>query len=289
MIEVSIGLPVYNGAHLLRRALDSLLGQDFGDFELIISDNASTDDTRDICEDYARRDRRIRYSRNARNLGVMPNFHCVRGLASADYFMWASHDDVWSANYVGALARRLDANESAVLSAGCTQYVTESGEPDPLPMNHAPPSQVVPTEELVTQLLREHPTSWFYGLYRRVALGHLVRNLERFPVWGGDMLFLLDCCLNHDVVGDESAVIFKHNNRASRYRPITPRQRTAWQFAFAAGVAESFATTRLPLRRRWTLRAEVQRYLRERVFNKSLRGTARQWARAALAVGRGDE
>jgi len=286
---VSIGLPVYNGGPMLERALKSLLAQDFGDFELIISDNASTDSTQALSAAYARNDPRIRYSRNERNIGVMPNFNRVRELATAEYFMWASHDDTWSSNYVGALVQLLEQNDSPVLSAGRTEYVTETGERDPLPMTHAPPSSIVATEELIVQLLEEHPTSWFYGIYRRAALPDLVGNFDRFPVWGGDVLFLLDCCLNHDVVGDDTAVIYKMNNRESRYRPITPRQRTAWQFAFATGLVRVMAESKLPWSRKLALRSNFLRYGRKRVFSASLRSTARQWVRAAAAVGRGDE
>lgn len=66
---ISIGLPVYNGERHIRQALDSLLAQNYGDFELIISDNASTDETQQICLEYAARDERIRYYRNERDMG----------------------------------------------------------------------------------------------------------------------------------------------------------------------------------------------------------------------------
>jgi glycosyltransferase involved in cell wall biosynthesis len=89
---VSIGFPVYNGARSVGRALDSILAQDFEDFELIISDNASTDDTERICEAYAKRDRRIRYFRNATNIGVSPNHDRVFELSRGRYFAWAAHD-----------------------------------------------------------------------------------------------------------------------------------------------------------------------------------------------------
>jgi glycosyltransferase involved in cell wall biosynthesis len=91
--RVSIGLPVYNGERYLTEALDSILAQDFCDFELIISDNASTDATRDICETYARRDPRITYSRMPENLGAAPNYNRVFHMSTGDFFKWAAHDD----------------------------------------------------------------------------------------------------------------------------------------------------------------------------------------------------
>ena len=71
--RLSVGLPVYNGADYLAESLDALLGQTFEDFELIISDNASTDGTADICQQYAKQDSRIRYFRQPRNIGLAPN------------------------------------------------------------------------------------------------------------------------------------------------------------------------------------------------------------------------
>ncbi|MDB4278686.1 glycosyltransferase [Deltaproteobacteria bacterium] len=91
--RVSIGLPVYNGERHLAEALDSILAQDFGDFELIISDNASTDATQDICEAYARRDPRITYSRLPENVGAARNYNRTYHMSTGRLFKWAAHDD----------------------------------------------------------------------------------------------------------------------------------------------------------------------------------------------------
>lgn len=101
--KVSIGLPVYNGARYVREALDSLLAQTFTDFELIVSDNASTDETEGICREYAARDSRIRYIRQPVNRGAMGNFLFVLEEARGPYFMWAAGDDRWDPRWVGAL------------------------------------------------------------------------------------------------------------------------------------------------------------------------------------------
>src|ERR1700730_925514 len=90
---VSIGMPVYNGERFVRQALESFLVQDYENFELIISDNASTDTTSKICQRYADRDARIRYLRNETNLGISPNHKRVLEMARGDYFKWAAHDD----------------------------------------------------------------------------------------------------------------------------------------------------------------------------------------------------
>src|SRR6185369_4346332 len=94
--SVSIGLPVYNGVNYLRQALDSLLAQTFGDWELILSDNGSTDATESICREFAARDGRIRYLREPVNRGATWNFNRVFELSRAPLFRWAAHDDVCS-------------------------------------------------------------------------------------------------------------------------------------------------------------------------------------------------
>lgn len=98
--QISIGMPVYNGAQYIREALDSLLGQTFTDFELIISDNASTDATQSICEEYARRDPRVRYLRQAANKGALANFQFVLDQAQGEFFMWAAADDLWDKHWI---------------------------------------------------------------------------------------------------------------------------------------------------------------------------------------------
>jgi glycosyltransferase involved in cell wall biosynthesis len=98
--KVSIGMPVFNGGAYIRDALDSLLAQTFTDFELIISDNCSVDDTQHICEYYAELDPRIRYVRQSCNKGPVANFKFVLDEACADLFIWAAHDDLWAQDFL---------------------------------------------------------------------------------------------------------------------------------------------------------------------------------------------
>ncbi|HEV2455965.1 MAG TPA: glycosyltransferase family 2 protein [Verrucomicrobiae bacterium] len=108
--SVSIGLPVFNGEVRIGRALDSILNQDFMDFEVIISDNASTDNTRSVCLQYAQRDSRIRYFRNETNIGVNPNHDRVFHLSTGTYFAWFADD----LEYLpGMLRRCVDVMKSA--------------------------------------------------------------------------------------------------------------------------------------------------------------------------------
>ena len=121
--KVSIGLIVYNGAATLRVALDSILNQTFTDFELIISDNASTDGTENICREYAYSDKRIDYIRQPMNIGIHANLLFVCGQAVAEYFMWAAADDSRSCDAVQACVNVLSSDSDCVFAGtpDCSQ------------------------------------------------------------------------------------------------------------------------------------------------------------------------
>src|SRR5687767_9303189 len=106
--RVSIGLPVFNGESHLALALDSVLAQTFGDFELVISDNGSTDSTRQICEDYAKRDARIRYLRSDENRGAAWNYNRVFERSRGAFFKWMAHDDLIAPQYLERCVEALD-------------------------------------------------------------------------------------------------------------------------------------------------------------------------------------
>ena len=109
---ISIGMPVYNGEKYIREALDSLLAQTFTDFELIISDNCSTDATAMICQVYVNKDSRIRCIRQNKNIGASANFEFVLNQAKGRYFMWAACDDRWSPHFVDELINALEKDKS---------------------------------------------------------------------------------------------------------------------------------------------------------------------------------
>ncbi|MDM7994405.1 MAG: glycosyltransferase [Acidobacteriota bacterium] len=125
--RVSIGLPVRNGENYLRHALDSILSQTYRDFELIISDNDSTDRTPEICREYAARDARIRYYRQPRNLGIYANFNRVFELASGEYFKWAAHDDVLAPDFLARCVEVLDQNPDIILCQTAVKALSADG------------------------------------------------------------------------------------------------------------------------------------------------------------------
>jgi glycosyltransferase involved in cell wall biosynthesis len=125
---VSLGLPVCNGANFLAQALDSILGQTYSRWELIISDNGSTDSTGRICAAYAARDGRIRYYRHPVNMGASRNFNFTFEAARGTLFRWTAHDDVCAPDFLERCVAGLLAHPEAVLCHPRTRVIGPSGE-----------------------------------------------------------------------------------------------------------------------------------------------------------------
>jgi len=124
---VTLGMPAYNSERYIAASLDSLLAQDLGDFELVISDNASTDGTSDICRSYAARDARIRYLRQPRNIGAVANWNYLVHAARGTYFRWSSSNDLCAPDLLRRCVEALEADTSLVLCYGRTALIDDDG------------------------------------------------------------------------------------------------------------------------------------------------------------------
>ena len=127
MAYVSIGMPVRNGERFIGQALDSIVAQTFDDFELLISDNASTDKTPEICRDYATKDSRIRYVRNATDIGASHNYNHLFALSTGRYFRWAPSDDLFAPTSIERCVAVLEGHKDVVLCYPKTTLIDESG------------------------------------------------------------------------------------------------------------------------------------------------------------------
>jgi glycosyltransferase involved in cell wall biosynthesis len=125
--KVSIGLAVYNGEEYLEEAIQSILAQTYTDFELIISDNASTDRTFEISQKYANIDNRIRYFKNKSNIGGANNENLTFKKARGEYFRWAAHDDICEPNLLEELVKVLDHQPSVVLAYSKIIQIDDNG------------------------------------------------------------------------------------------------------------------------------------------------------------------
>jgi glycosyltransferase involved in cell wall biosynthesis len=195
---VSIGLPVYNAERYLKLALDSLVAQDYPNFELIISDNASTDASEKICRFYAEHDARVQYHRAEQNMGAIWNFNRVFELARGDYFMWAAHDDLRDPSYVSTCAAVLQATPEAVLCCTDIRFIDEDGHELQVPPHVAGlrPNGRTPRQR-VLQIARA--CNWYdiYGLARTSALAKTRRAIA---TWGFDVVVVLELCLRGPVL-----------------------------------------------------------------------------------------
>jgi glycosyltransferase involved in cell wall biosynthesis len=124
---VTIGIPVYNGEKHLRQALDSIINQDYKNLEIIISDNCSTDETKDICLEYAFQDSRIKYHRQEFNIGATANFNYVLKLANGVFFTWAACDDFLESSYIYKCVEKLNQYPSANGCCADINFVNEDG------------------------------------------------------------------------------------------------------------------------------------------------------------------
>jgi glycosyltransferase involved in cell wall biosynthesis len=189
---------VYNAARYLRDALDSLLGQNYPNVELIVSDNASEDATEAICAAYAQRDPRLRYYRNEQNMGSVWNFNRVFQLARGEFFMWAAHDDLREPKYVSACVAALQSRPEAVLCCTGISFIDADGR-----TIQEPPSVVgirpvgKTARDRLRQVVRAMHWTDIYSLARSDALR---RTRGAISTWGYDVILQLELCLRGPVV-----------------------------------------------------------------------------------------
>lgn len=226
----SIGLPVYNGANYLAQAIESILEQDFVNFELIISDNASTDDTAEICQKYAVMDRRITYIRQPENSGAARNYNDVFRAASGTYFKWAAHDDLLKPQFLSRCIEGFEHCESPpaivyprsefidadgkVLRADRSRHSMHMLSPFPAVRVF----RAVQAMSLVTAV---------FGLFHRETLAR-TRLIDSFIA--SDYVLLLECALLGHIVRLEGEPLFQrriHENM-SRQANRTDEEVLKW-------------------------------------------------------------
>lgn len=218
---VSIGMPVYNGEKFIREALDSLLAQTFTDFELIISDNASTDATESICRDYAEEDSRIRYIRQQENLGALPNFQFVLNEAFGEYFMWAACDDKWNMNWITLLCNKLKEAENCSVFGRLVQ-IDEHSQPIEHPAIHNlfqfAESSLKRRASFFVEFEGKGKANLFYSLFRTSTIAGI--ELTKYD---SDYLALFDLLNRVKFVSVSNTFLYKriHATSAGTVKPKT--------------------------------------------------------------------
>ena len=166
--KISIGLPVYNAEKFLTETIESILGQDYIDFELIISDNASTDNTSKICQHYEELDPRVRYFRSDINLGAAWNFNRVLELARGEFYKWQAYDDVCLPSFLSCCLREFECSSaSLILVYPKPQTIDEYGKKlEKFVEASIATNDVQPHRRLSMVLKNITMASSFYGLIR---------------------------------------------------------------------------------------------------------------------------
>jgi glycosyltransferase involved in cell wall biosynthesis len=210
--SVTLGIPVYNGERYIGDALDSLSEQTFGDFEVIVSDNASIDATEQICREYESSDNRFRYVRNEKNVGQVNNFNRLFHMARGKYFKWAAHDDLLAPTYLERCVEKLEEHPEAVLATSRVRLVEEDGSPmhfDPVrkiyvarhgeemraidsTRRYDAPFPHVRFNDVVLYLRSSVLTAYVYGLIRSESLA---RTSLWEPYVGCEKVFLAELSL----------------------------------------------------------------------------------------------
>ncbi|MGH9117810.1 MAG: glycosyltransferase family 2 protein [Acidimicrobiales bacterium] len=261
---ISIGLPVYNGERFLARAVQSILEQEYGDFELVISDNGSTDTTPEIGRHFAAHDDRVTYLRHETNRGAAWNFNHVVAVTSGPLFKWAAHDDelrpAWLGRCVAALA------EAPTAALAYTRRVKIDADGNLVKVTRSRPKAFLnpaagPAERFTDVLARTTSCIESFGLIRRATLGR-TRLLQRYPA--SDRILLAELALlgHFAEVPEELFLHREHEDRSiRRYRtasasaawfepgrgahPALPTWRLGWEYARAVNRAGLPASERL--------------------------------------------
>jgi glycosyltransferase involved in cell wall biosynthesis len=258
MRKIVIGIPVYNGANYLTAAIEGILHQTYGDFELVISDNASTDDTEEICRDHARRDDRIRYVRQPRNLGAAANHNALVRMTDSEYFKWAAHDDMIAPGFLAACVEVLDREPSVVLASPASMLIDEGGTPlqysperggmidradvcwPVLPEGNDGLTAADPVVRFTAVMLKMVMCVEIFGLMRRSAL---LRTSLQGPFSGADKVLLAEMSLLGQFwLGSET--LFSRRCHSQQFSASSSGAYRAWWFS---GRSDSIFTQQMKL------------------------------------------
>jgi glycosyltransferase involved in cell wall biosynthesis len=261
--RVTVGVPVFNGERFLASTLDSLLEQTFTDFQIIVSDNASTDRTSEIAQEYSRRDPRVRVVSSAQNRGAARNYNHVFRMADTEYFRWSPADDLSDPGYLEAGIEVLDRHSDVVLAYGKTLLIDEEGA-------------VISEYDDRLNLTEDRPSDRFVHFVENIGLCNAMYGLMRTEVVrrvrpmgsyvGSDLPWQAELSL-HGKFFEIPQRLFRrrlhpaasknltHEDRVRFYNPEAPRSialrlcRQTWGYAVAMSRAPLPAAQRLRLYR----------------------------------------
>lgn len=215
MSTVFIGLPVYNGEDFLETALQGLVDQTYSDFKVLISDNASTDGTQEICERFAKSDPRIIYHRQEKNLGAAGNFNFCVDQAQGKYFKWMAHDDGCAPEYLERCVGMLEQDDGAVLVQARAKCIDDTGTVTGSYAREWDFNDPDPVTRFSRAMALNHSCVSVFGVMR---LDVLKKTPAIAPFVGSDRALLAELALHGrmEYVPDELFLWRDHKNRSVR-------------------------------------------------------------------------
>jgi glycosyltransferase involved in cell wall biosynthesis len=211
---ISMGMYVYGDEAYIRGAIESLLAQDFKDFEIIISDDCSVDKTGDICEEYAKKDERIRFYRQPKNIGATSNMAFVAEQARGKYFMWSSGHDQRHPQFLSKCLKALEENPKAVLAYGGTKYFKSDGTTE-LHKHDSYDTRGRPADErLLYMLMALGSCNAIYALIRYDALKDVLRKFN-LNVRGADGTVIFSLSLLGEFVYMPEPIYYRYDNHGN--------------------------------------------------------------------------
>lgn len=225
--KVTLAMPVFNGSNYIRDALDSILAQTFTDFELVVCDNASTDETCAIVQEYAAKDPRIVLIRNPKNLGASANYNLGFEHGRGRYLKWCAHDDQLSANFLAECVKVLDASPDVALAFGSTRGITPTNEIT-TPTGADTPSLDSDDPAMRFRQAIELAGTCFpiFGLFRRE---NLAKSTLHRPYYGSDRAVLAEAALMGKFVRVEDAIFYNREHEQRSINIDDKVQRSLWQ------------------------------------------------------------
>lgn len=213
--RVFIGMPVFNGGNLLAASIESLLSQEFVDFRLLISDNSSSDASREVIMHFARRDERVEPYFQENNNGAWANFQFVLSRASSEFFMFAAHDDLWTKNHLADAVSALDRSGGSAFSPNW--FVGDLNRS----RGYSPKTHVLSdlcgktTDERVIQFFNTHHLSHKCNLIYGVFKTELMKNSVKSVSYGNDGLICAKLLQGSDLIVSDSVTYLKSGKRFS--------------------------------------------------------------------------
>lgn len=280
---VGLGMPVYNGERYIGEAIQSILAQSFGAFELVICDNASTDATADICRAFAAADRRVRYYRNETNVGAHPNYNRTFELSRGTYFKWVPHDDLLHPEFLATCVAALEKQPDAVICQTQLDYIDGEGHKlGVVSTNLVGTDSRRPSVRFGAAVLLPHNCYEVMGVFRRQAL---TGSILLMSFHGADRALIAQLALRGQFIQipQPLLIVRDHDERYTRAR-VRPQDRAVWHDTRLKG-RRTFPTWRL-YHEYWSMVLKASLTARERaaVAVRLLQWWFANWNAARMTV-----